>query len=64
MKPLPVPDRIWREISMDFVTDLPLSNSCTNLLVITDQLSKGVILELIVEITAVAVVGVFLYIFY
>ena len=49
---------------MDFVTDLPLSNSCTNLLVITDRLSKGVILELIVEITVVVVVGVFLYIFY
>ena len=49
---------------MDFVTDLPLSNSCTNLLVITDRLSKGVILEPMVEITAAAVAGVFLRTFY
>ncbi|MDI6015458.1 reverse transcriptase domain-containing protein [Escherichia coli] len=45
LKPLPVPDRIWSELSMDFVTDLPESNGCTNLLVVTDRLGKGVILE-------------------
>ena len=64
LKPLPVPDRIWREISMDFVTDLPSYNSYTNLLIITDQLSKGVILELIAKITADTVTGVFLNTFY
>ena len=49
---------------MDFVTDLSSYDSHTNLLVITDQLSKGVILELIAEITADTVTGVFLNTFY
>jgi len=64
LKPLPVPDRIWREISMDFVTDLPPCDGRTNLLVITDRLSKGVILEPMAEITVEAVAKVFLYTFY
>ena len=46
------------------MTDLPSCNGRTNLLVITDQLSKGVILELMAEITADAVTGVFLNTFY
>jgi transposase InsO family protein len=44
LRPLPLPDRIWKEISMDFVTDLPLSNGYRNLMVVTDCLSKDVIL--------------------
>lgn len=44
LKPLPVPDRIWREISVDFIVQLPKSRGCTNLTVITDRLSKGIIL--------------------
>lgn len=55
LKPLPIPSRMWREISMDFITDLPLSNGCTTLMVITDRLSKGVILEPMEFITAEAV---------
>ena len=49
---------------MDFITDLPSCNGCTNLLVITDRLSKGVILEPIAEITADVVAEVFLNTFY
>jgi hypothetical protein len=49
---------------MDFVTDLPSCDSRTNLLVITDRLSKGVILEPIAEITVDIVIGVFLNTFY
>lgn len=45
LKPLPIPDRIWSEISMDFITDLPKSGNCTNMIVITDRLSKGVIAD-------------------
>lgn len=52
LKPLPIPSRLWREISMDFITDLPESEGYTNLLVITDRLSKGVILIPIGEMTA------------
>jgi transposase InsO family protein len=49
---------------MDFVTDLPPCDGRTNLLVITDRLSKGVILELMAEITVEVVAEVFLYTFY
>ena len=44
LKPLPVPGRPWQEVSMDFITDLPESDGRTNVLVITDRLTKGVIL--------------------
>lgn len=45
LKPLPIPDRIWSEISMDFITELPESEGCQNMIVITDRLSKGVIAD-------------------
>ena len=46
LKPLPVPSQIWQEISMDFITGLPPAGreKCSILLVITDRLSKGIIL--------------------
>ena len=44
LKPLPVPDRIWKELSMDFITGLPPSEGCTALMVVTDRLSKDVVL--------------------
>lgn len=44
LKPLPIPSQVWKEISMDFVTDLVESDGCKNLLVITDRLSKGTIM--------------------
>jgi transposase InsO family protein len=44
LHPLPVPERSWTEISMDFVTGLPkTSNRYENILVITDRLSKGAV---------------------
>jgi hypothetical protein len=54
LKPLPIPQRMWAEISLDFITDLPPTRirNLTNLLVITDRLSKGVILEPMKEITS------------
>jgi len=66
LKPLPIPQRIWAEIAMDFITDLPPSkeNGATNLLVITDRLTKGVILIGMTEITAGRVAEVFLTHFY
>jgi hypothetical protein len=45
LKPLPIPDRIWSEISMDFIIELPESKGCRNMVVITDRLSKGVVAD-------------------
>ena len=64
LKPLPVPDRLWREISVDFITGLPKSEGCTNLMVITDRLGKGIILEPMRTIEAKDVARIFLRTFY
>lgn len=54
LKPLPIPERIWSEISIDFIVELPPTKSTgsTNVMVITDRLSKSVILEAMTDITA------------
>jgi hypothetical protein len=45
LRPLPVPDRVWSEISMDYITDLPMTNRGNrHLLVIVDRLGKGTVL--------------------
>lgn len=64
LKPLPIPERKWREISMDFIQELPMSAGCTNLLVITDRLGKGVILEPCDKIDAPTIARKFIRIFY
>jgi hypothetical protein len=47
LQPLPVPDRFWKQISIDFMIDLPARNkeAPRYLMVITDRLSKYVQLE-------------------
>lgn len=57
LKPLPIPERVWRDITMDFITDLPPSRrtKATSCMVITDRLSKGKIFEAMTSITAEAV---------
>ena len=52
LKPLPVPDRIWSDISIDFITDLPISNGHTFCQVITDRLGKGVMYDSTNDMTA------------
>ena len=47
LKPLPVPDRRWSHISIDFIVDLPVNRDlwgrdCINIMVIVDRLSKMV----------------------
>ena len=42
---LPVPDRFFQEILIDFITDFPVSGGCKYLWVIKDRLSKYVVLE-------------------
>ncbi|KAL0185666.1 hypothetical protein M9458_017336, partial [Cirrhinus mrigala] len=41
LQPLPVPQRPWSHIALDFVTDLPLSNGHTTILSVVDRFSKG-----------------------
>ena len=44
LRSLPIPERVGCELTIDFVTDLPPSNGCTNIMVITDRLSKEIFL--------------------
>ena len=39
-QPLPVPASAWQVISMDFIEDLPVSNSSNSILVVIDLLTK------------------------
>lgn len=64
LKPLPLPERKWRDISIDFIVDLPESNKCTNLMVITDRLTRGIILEPMAKIDVESTVNAFTHIFY
>lgn len=40
--PLPIPQRPWSHIAVDFVMDLPVSNGYTAILIVVDRFSKGV----------------------
>jgi hypothetical protein len=60
LKSLPIPERIWREVSVDFIEQLPLSNGCSNIMVIRDRLGKGVWLEAVPKIDSETVARIFL----
>jgi transposase InsO family protein len=58
LKPLPIPERQWSEISIDFITDLPVSRSgATSVMVITDRLFKSCIFKAMKELAVEAVVA-------
>lgn len=57
LKPLPIPERQWTEISIDFITDLPTSKTgAANVMVITDRLFKSCIFKALKSTTVEIVV--------
>jgi hypothetical protein len=40
LQPLPIPPAIWKDISMEFITDLPKSGNKSVIMVVVDRLSK------------------------
>ena len=43
LKQLPIPERPWNSISMDFIETLPTSSACDSILVVVDRLTKQAI---------------------
>ncbi|KAI2643953.1 Transposon Tf2-9 polyprotein [Labeo rohita] len=41
LQPLPIPQRPWSHIAIDFLTDLPSSNNYTTILTVIDRFSKA-----------------------
>jgi hypothetical protein len=61
---LPIPIQRWRDISIDFIVDLPSSNGFTNIIVVIDHLIKMRHIVPIDSINAVLVAEYFVrYIF-
>jgi hypothetical protein len=52
LKPLPILERKRREIAIDYIKKLLLSEDCANLMVIIDRLGKGIVLDLLEKFDA------------
>ena len=55
LKPLSIPECIWSELSVGFITELARSKDCTSIMVVTDQLSKSIIVVPMKETCAIDV---------
>lgn len=42
LQPLPTPSSVWKDLSLDFITGLPLSNGVSTILIVVDRFPKGV----------------------
>ncbi|MBW0570122.1 hypothetical protein O181_109837 [Austropuccinia psidii MF-1] len=61
LKPLPIPNGPWICLSMDFITQLPLSNSFDSILVIVDRFSKmAVFIPTMSSITSLDLANLFI----
>ena len=59
--PLPVPHRPWEDLSLDFITGLPLYHGNTVILVVVDRFSKGIHLGMLpASLTAQVVATLFM----
>jgi hypothetical protein len=45
LKPLLILDRLWSEISIDFIEKLSESEGCQNMIVVMDRLRKGIVAD-------------------
>ncbi|GJU03261.1 ty3-gypsy retrotransposon protein [Tanacetum coccineum] len=62
LQPLPIPSRVWDDLSMDFITHLPPSNGKTVIWVIVDRLSKFAhFLSLPTNFIAASLASIFLH---